>query len=93
MNHLIGLNGVCGDKQGSKIIKSVTEAVISSSLLSTYTWTGRSKSSDEEKKKLSSKVNVVDLIYDVIKAYDGNYSKQQCKTDLIYKVCKYAHLG
>lgn len=93
MKYLIGINGVRGTKNGSKIVKSVAEAILSSSLLSTYTWTGRSKSSEEEKKKLCSNVNVVDLIYDVVKAYDENYSKRQCKTDMIYKVCKYAHLG
>lgn len=93
MNYLIGINGVRGTKKGSKIIKSVAQAIISGSLLKTYTWTGRSNSHDEEKKKLSVKKNVVGLIYDVVKAYDENYSRSECTKDMIYKVCKYAYLG
>lgn len=93
MKFLIGLNGVHGDKKGSKIIKSVVYAIISRPLMTTYTWTGRSKSSNERKKALSTKLNILDLIYDVVKAYDGKYTKRECNEDIKYKVCKYAHLG
>lgn len=93
MKFLISLNGVRGDKKGTKIIKSVVNAIISRPLMSTYTWTGRSKSSNEKKKMLSTKLNILDLIYDVVKAYDGSYTKRECIDDIKYKVCKYAHLG
>lgn len=93
MKHLITKNGVNGNKNGSKIVKSVVEAIISRSLLSTYTWTGRSKPNATKKNALSTKLNILDLIHDVIKAYDNGYSKRDCMDDIKYKVCKYAHLG
>lgn len=93
MKYLISLNGARGSKKGSKIVKSVVEAVISRAVLSTYTWTGRTNSTVTKKNALSSKQNTLDLIFEVIKAYDTNYSKQECMDDIKYKVCKYAHLG
>lgn len=53
MTHLFNLNGVHGGKKCSKIIKSVVEAIIPRSLLSTYTWTGRTKSTAAKKNMLS----------------------------------------
>lgn len=90
LNYLVSINGVRGDKNGSKIIKSVAHATISPTLLSKYTWSGRS-STKEKKLVLSNKVQIIDLIYHVVKAYDVNYSRSDCHDDLIYKVCKYAH--
>lgn len=87
---MVSINGVRGDKDGSKIIRSVVHATISPTLLSKYTWTGRS-SSKEKKQILSSKEKIIDLIYNVVKMYDVNYSRSECNEDLKYKVCKYAY--
>lgn len=88
---MITINGVRGDKNGSKIIKSVIHATISPTLLSNYTWTGRS-SAREIKLALSTKKRIIDLIYNVVKSYDVNYSRSDCEDDLKYKVFKYAHI-
>lgn len=86
---MISLNGIGGTKDGSKIVRSVVLSTISSELLSTYTWTGRSQNSN--KKAFESKKNIINLLYTAIRAYDTSYSKADCSSDLKYKIFKYAY--
>lgn len=87
--YLISLNGIGGAKDGSKIVRSVVLSTISSELLSTYTWTGRSQNSN--KKAFESKKNIINLLYTAIRAYDSSYSEADCSSDLKYKIFKYAY--
>lgn len=90
LDFLVSINGVCGHKKGSEIVRSVVHAMISPTLLKEYTWTGRS-STQVKKRALCTKENIIGLIYNVVKSYDVNYSQADCDYDLTYRVCKRAN--
>lgn len=82
---------MAGHEKGSKIVKSVVLATISQELLSEFTWTG--KSNKGEKKAFNSKKAIIEMLYNVIRAYDATYTRSTCTHDLKYKIFKYAYTG
>ncbi|XP_055312028.1 uncharacterized protein LOC129574272 [Sitodiplosis mosellana] len=88
--HLAMINGVCGDKTGSKIIRSIVFATVSRNILAQYTWTGKS-SKQNTKLDFVSKKNMIQLFFDVVRVYDPRYTRAECEDDLKYKIFKYVY--
>lgn len=87
---MAAINGICGDKSGSKVIRSIVFATVSPKILSKYTWTGKS-SKKNLKLNFVSKKNIIQLFFDVVRAYDPKYTKAECEEDLKYKIFKYMY--
>lgn len=62
--YLSMIDGSAGDKNGSKIIRSVVFATISKQVLCRFTWTGRSKKSST-KFNFAANKNIVRIFFDV----------------------------
>lgn len=77
---------------GSKVVTSVVNEVISNSLLSKFTWTGKASKKNEKKLKLKSYSNVLNLVFEAVLAADRTYTKPQFEYDMTYKILKYAYL-
>lgn len=72
------------------MFRSVVFAAISPQVLSKYTWTGRS-TKPNVKLSFEKKQNIVQILFDVVYAYDSRYSRTECEEDWKYKIFKYAY--
>lgn len=86
------MNGVNGMLIGSKVVASIVNEVISNSLLSKFTWTGKTSKKNEKKLKLKGYSNVLDMVFGVVLAADKTYTRPQFEYDMTYKILKYAYL-
>lgn len=87
------MHGNTGEMDGSKIIVSITNAIISPKLLATFTMTGNNclVKKGVKKNRLKDFVNIIGLIQMVVGAADKMYTQTKFKNDLTYKVMKNAY--
>lgn len=85
------IGGSTGQNSAKQILFPVIYAIISKCLLSTYTWTGKSKVG-VRKHSFVHYENTHNVIHEVIHAADNRYSMIDCKNDLVKKVFKYAYI-
>lgn len=85
------MHGNTGEMDGSKIIVSITNAIISPKLLATFTMTGKTVKKGVKKNRLKDFVNIIGLIQMVVGSADKTYTQTKFKNDLTYKVMKNAY--
>lgn len=83
-NHLCTIHGSNGPKTGGKIIRSVVFSTICPTVLQTYTWSGSG-----DKNNFKNRKNIFAVFFDVVFAYDKNYTKSQCEDDMKQRIFKY----
>lgn len=77
-------------KDGGSIIRSVVYSTICPTVLQIYTLTGNSgKKRPGEKKAFERYKNIFDVFFDVIHAYDKEYTKTDCRKDIRDRIFKF----
>lgn len=88
--HLCIINGTNGTKEGGKVIRSVVFATICPTVLEKYTWTGISGlNKSGRKKEFKQFKNIFGVFFDVVHAYNQEYSKSDCEDDIKHRILKH----
>lgn len=85
---LIGGNSGIG--KADKVIRQIFDALISPTLLSTFTWSGRAKGT-QRKTPFKDYKNTQKLIYTVLNLVQNSYTLSSCICDIKCKILKYAY--
>lgn len=86
---LSAIHGRSGDKNGSKIMKSLFDTIIEPESQRLFTWTGKS-STNCTKVAFRDYKAVINLLYAVARLADSGYTLSRCEHDLTYRVLKHA---
>lgn len=70
-------------------LSTLVYVLIAPSLLSQYTWTG--KSGSEKKSAFKPFIAIQDVLFRTMREIKGNYSWEQFKKELVYQILKYAY--
>lgn len=85
------IGGSSGKANGTKVIRSVVNKLISPEFMAQISWTGKSSGGKPAKIKFQAYTAVIQLISDVCIIADRNLNEQTILNDLKYKVIKYAY--
>lgn len=85
--------GNSGNLEGSKILKKTVLSVMTTNLLSQFTWTGKTNRKDVKKFALKDYPQILNLIYEIILAADCSYSRLKYDEDMVQRILKYAYTG
>lgn len=85
------LNGVNGDKNGEKIIKSVTDSIIDPEYQYLFSMTGKSAPGSARKIAFNEFVEIIGVIFATCRLADNNYSMKTCMHNLTYKIFKHGN--
>lgn len=85
------IGGATGRGNGEKVLRSVVSKLISTDLLSTISWTGKSSIGKESKVRFSGYAGIIQLIADVCMAADSKMDHDTIVHLLKYKIIKYAY--
>lgn len=84
------INGDEGTRKGGDTIMSVIDAIIDPRTLAEYSWSGKSGQKGVVQKRFDDYTQIINLIYTVCRIADQKYAYKDCRSDLVYKVFKYA---
>lgn len=87
------IGGTKNKANGNDVLHSIFDHVFENEFLSKITWTGRGGNKGGGGKKIPMKqyTGVVELIKDLCSKAGEGYTKEQCQSDIIYSVLKYAY--
>lgn len=85
------IGGTDGTSDGEKVLLEIFPYLIDSKFISNITWSGKTNSKEKKKTRFDHRVDIVGLIYEICTTADSKYSNVRCKTDMVYKVFKYAY--
>lgn len=91
-NLLSTINGVSGKLDGSKIVKSVADAIIEPTKQYLFSMTGRAAPGGPKKVAFNGYTEIIALIFAVCRRAAKNYSMNECNKDLTYKIFKHGNL-
>lgn len=87
------INGQNGQQKGSKLIKSITNAIIQPESQYKFSWTGKPLLMDGRKSKIAfvEYKHIIGTIHATCRHVDSMYSLKACERDLTYRVFKNAN--
>lgn len=85
------IGGSSGKANGTKVIRSVVNKLISTEFMAQTSWTGKSSGGKQAKIKFQAYTQIIQLISDVCIIADRTLDEQMVLNDLKYKIIKYAY--
>lgn len=86
------IGGSCGSGNAHKMINTVFNHLMTPTLLSTYTWSGRAKG-NLRKNPFQKYKNIHLLVFAILNKVQHSYTMKNCFEDMKKKVFKYAYLN
>lgn len=83
--------GVTAPRNIKQAVPTIVNTLIQPEVLSKYTWTGKSSSKAVKKNAFRSLTEILDIIFQTMRAIDDKYTLDKLSHDITYNVLKYAY--